>query len=94
MRNSFIGILTALIVLMTVSCATITVPTGVTNNPIGQKTGTASGMIILGLFGTANASVYEAAKNGGITTISTVDTETILYFGGIVMKVTTTVTGE
>lgn len=86
------AILAASIVLM--GCATITVPTGVTNEPVGPLVGQSSGRIWLGVFGTADAGVRAAAENGGITVISTVDTTTSLGFLGLWMDFETTVTGR
>jgi hypothetical protein len=75
-------------------CASYTVPTGVTSNPIGSKTGTSSGTIILGAFGHGNGSVLEAARSAGITKISTSDTTVKQFLGSLVITVTTTVTGD
>jgi hypothetical protein len=75
------------------SCS-LTHPVAATSNPIGSKRGQATGTCYLSVlcFG-ADASIETAAKNGGITKISTVDitTKNIL---GIVVMYTTTVTGE
>jgi ABC-type sugar transport system substrate-binding protein len=85
-------LLVAALALM--GCPSVNYPIGATGNPIGSKTGTSSGQIILGLFGDVDAGVLTAAKNSGITKISTIDLKTQNYFGGIVIIYTTTVTGE
>jgi len=45
----------------------------VTANPVGSKTGEACAKSIMGWVTTGNASVQEAAKNGGIKKITAVD---------------------
>jgi hypothetical protein len=74
-------------------CPSINVPFLATENPIGSKTGQASGQIILGLFGDVDAGIATAARNAGITKVATVDFQykTLL---GIINTYTTTVTGE
>ncbi|WP_154859425.1 TRL-like family protein [Cyclobacterium xiamenense] len=61
------------IVAMMSSCS-LTLPVTATSNPIGEKVGTAKATGYLGaLFFDADASIRTAAKNGGISEISTVD---------------------
>jgi len=75
------------------SCS-IALPVAATSNTIGSKTGTAKATCYLQvLCFDQDASIATAAKNGGITKISTVDIThgSIL---GIVVTYTTTVTGE
>ena len=75
------------------SCA-LTMPVTATSNPIGSKVGTAKATGYLGyLFFDQDASILTAAKNGGITKISTVDikqTNTL----NIIVTYETIVTGE
>ncbi|MDR2907675.1 MAG: TRL-like family protein [Bacteroidales bacterium] len=75
------------------SC-TITTPISATSHPVGNKIGEASQMGILFFppFTGQPAGVLQAAKNGGITKISTVD-YSVNYFI-LFTKRTTTVTGE
>jgi hypothetical protein len=80
--------------LALMGCPSVTVPLQVTDNPIGSKTGTSGGTIILGLVGDANAGAGAAAQNAGITKIATVDTQVKLMVGFVMVTVTTTVTGE
>jgi hypothetical protein len=65
----------------------------VTANPIGAKTGESCAMSILGVVGIGDASSVAAAKAGGITKISTIDSDN---FGilGVYAKNCTVVTGE
>jgi hypothetical protein len=84
----------AAICFFVVGCATITQPVAATTNPVGSKIGQASGRIWLGAFGTADAGIQAAAKNGGITTISTVDVTTTLGILGLWIDYQATVTGE
>jgi hypothetical protein len=61
------------VVAMMSSCS-LTLPVTATSNPVGTKVGTATATGFLGiLFFNADASIRTAAKNGGITKISTVD---------------------
>lgn len=61
------------VVAMMSSCS-LTLPVAATSNPVGTKVGTAKATGFLGiLFFNADASIRTAAKNGGITKISTVD---------------------
>ena len=75
------------------SCA-ITLPVNATSNPVGSKVGTAKATGYLGyIFFDQDASIQTAAKNGGITKISTVDirqTNTL----GIIVGYETIVTGN
>jgi hypothetical protein len=74
-------------------CA-LTLPVTATNNPIGSKVGTATATGYLGvLFFDQDASIREAARNGGITRISTVDIKTTSILN-IVVTYETIVTGE
>jgi hypothetical protein len=79
--------------VMLASCS-ITLPVNATSNPVGTKVGKASGNCFLGAlcFG-VDASIQTAAKNGGISKISTVDytNKNIL---GIIITHECTVTGE
>ncbi len=76
------------------SSCSLTLPVTATSNPVGQKVGTAKATGYLGvLFFDADASIQTAAKNGGITEISTVDIKhgSIL---GIIVTYETIVTGK
>jgi len=86
------AVLAASLVFM--GCASITVPTGVTSEPIGPLVGQSSGRIWLGVFGTADAGVRTAAQNAGITVISTVDTTVSLGILNLWIDYETTVTGR
>ena len=75
------------------SCA-LTLPVGATSNTIGKKVGTATATGFLGvLFFNADASIQTAAKNGGITKISTVDLKNTSILG-LIVTYETIVTGE
>jgi len=78
---------------MLAGCA-MTFPGGATSNSIGSKVGRATGHIYLGvLCFDQDASIMTAAKNGGITKISTFDIKTTNVLG-IVQSYETIVTGE
>lgn len=76
------------------SCA-MTAPVNATSNAVGSKVGQAETKQIIGFFfDGGDASIKEAAKNAGITKISTVDFKTKMVVGPFVMSYTTIVTGE
>jgi hypothetical protein len=80
-------------VAMMSSCA-VTLPVTATSNPVGSKVGKAKATgYFMVLFFNADASIQTAARNGGITKISTVDIKhgNIL---GIITTYETIVTGE
>lgn len=78
--------------LVWLTSCTVTVPIAATSNPVGTKTGISTARRVLGIWVQQDASVVSAAKNGGITKISTVD-KTIRR-GIFIYKIKTTVTGE
>lgn len=82
-----------LVVTALSACYTIDGPVAATSNPVGTKVGEASGVIYLGMFGNVEAGIRDAAKNGGITEISTVDFR-INNLLGLITTFTTTVTGK
>ncbi|GAA0878129.1 hypothetical protein GCM10009119_10970 [Algoriphagus jejuensis] len=72
------------IVAMMSGCA-LTTPINATSNPLGPKVGTAKATGFLGIiFFDGDASIRTAAKNGGITKISTVDIKHTSILGLIV----------
>jgi len=76
------------------SSCSLTLPVNATSNPVGSKVGTASGTGYLGfLFFNADASIQKAAKNGGITKISTVDIKQTSILN-LIVTYETIVTGE
>ena len=81
------------VVSMMSSCA-LTLPVNATSNPVGNKVGTAKATGYLGiLFFDADASISTAAKNGGITKISTVDIKQTSLLN-LIVTYETIVTGE
>ena len=75
------------------SCS-ITMPVSATSNEVGSKRGTASGVCYLGVICLgADASIESAARNGGISKISTVDLKTTNVLG-LIVTYKTIVTGE
>jgi len=81
------------VVGMLASCS-LTLPVNATSNAVGSKVGTATATGFLGvLFFDQDASIQTAAKNGGISKVSTVDIKqgNIL---GLIVTYETIVTGE
>lgn len=75
------------------NCA-ITMPVNATSNPVGSKVGTAKATGFLGiLFFDQDASIATAAKNGGISKISTVDIKHTNLLN-LIVTYETIVTGE
>jgi TRL-like protein family len=68
-------------------------PTAATSNPIGAKKGESCAMSILGIVGLGDASIASAAKAGGVSKISTVDSNNFQVLG-IYATNCTVVTGE
>lgn len=63
------------------SCASTT-PVTATSNPVGNKCGVAKATNVLMFFGgSADCGINKAAKNGGITRISHVDSFTKSFLG-------------
>jgi hypothetical protein len=79
--------------LLLSSCS-LTMPVNATSNPVGGKVGTATATGYLGiLFFSQDASIQKAAKNGGITKISTVDIKSTNILN-LIVTYETIVTGE
>ncbi len=69
------------VALCATSCATTT-PVTATSNPVGNKCGIAQTTTVLTIFGgSADCGINKAAKNGGITRISHVDSFQKNYLG-------------
>lgn len=76
------------------SSCSLTLPVNATGNTVGSKVGTAKATGYLGfLFFNADASIKSAAKNGGITKISTVDIKHTSLLN-LIVTYETIVTGE
>nr|WP_315123610.1 TRL-like family protein [uncultured Capnocytophaga sp.] len=85
-------VLAALATALT-SCS-LTLPVAATSNPVGKKVGTATATGFFSvLYFNADASIQTAAKNAGITKISTVDIKHTSILG-ILVTHETIVTGE
>jgi hypothetical protein len=78
------------------SCTTVT-PLTATSNELGHKVGTATVFYLFGWLPlplSGDRGIAKAARNGGITKISTVDTKSIIWPFFIGASYTTIVTGE
>lgn len=81
------------VVGMMTSCA-LTLPVTATSNNVGKKVGVSKATGYLGvIFLDADASISTAAKNGGITKISTVDIKKTSVLN-LIVTYETIVTGE
>ena len=84
----------SLSISLIISSCSLTLPVNATSNPVGSKVGTATATGYLSvLFFNQDASIQTAAKNGGITKISTVDIK-VTNILGLIVKYETIVTGE
>jgi len=87
-------IVAACMATMLLTACALTLPVNATGNPVGSKVGRATATGYLGvLFFNADASIQAAAKNGGITKISTVDLKRTSILD-LVVTYETIVTGE
>jgi hypothetical protein len=88
------SIFALLTVVSVMSGCALTLPVNATSNSVGSKVGTAKATGYLGiLFFDADASIRTAAKNGGITKISTVDIKQTSLLN-LIVTYETIVTGE
>jgi hypothetical protein len=79
---------------LSIASCSLTVPVAATSNEVGSKVGRASGNCYLGvLCFDADASIMSAAKDGGISKISTVDFKTRNILG-LLITYECIVTGE
>lgn len=93
MKNLLLGV--AFVGATILSSCSVTVPVTATSNPIGSKVGSAKSTQILSFFPDGgDLSIQTAAKNGGISKISTVDFKHSLVFLYFVQSYETIVTGE
>ena len=87
-------LLASLVLVAFMTSCSITLPVNATSNAVGSKVGTSKATGYLGvLFFDADASIRTAAKNGGITKISTVDIKHTNVLG-IIYTYETIVTGN
>jgi hypothetical protein len=84
----------ALIVIVGLSSCNMNRPVCATSNNLGSKVGKSTGQGYLGVINFyGNATIYNAAKNGGISKISTVDFY-ITDLLGLIQTYECVVTGE
>lgn len=92
--KKFLSLVTVALAALAMTACTTVLPGTATSNAVGSKVGESSFSMILGIrpfFG--DSGIQAAAKNGGITKISTVDTK-VFDVMGLYIKVSTVVTGE
>ncbi len=83
-----------LAIVATMASCSLTLPVNATSNPVGSKVGTAKATGYLGmLFFDQDASIKTAARNAGITQISTVDVKCTNMLG-LIVTYETIVTGK
>jgi TRL-like protein family len=76
-----------------ISGCSIALQVNTTSNTIGSKVGTAKSNVVFGLVFNGDASIKTAAKNGGITKISTFDMKSTNALG-LFITFETIITGE
>lgn len=88
------AVFTLMALAFIVSSCAVTLPVNATSNPVGSKVGTAKATGYLSiLFFNQDASIRTAAKNAGITRISTVDIKQTSVLN-LIVTYETIVTGE
>lgn len=92
--KTFKRLLFTAIFCISLSACSITMPGTATSNPVGSKVGTSKGTVVLGFSFDEDASIQTAAKNGGITRISTVDVKITNVLFYLFVTYETIVTGE
>jgi hypothetical protein len=80
--------------LQTALIGDVGLPGMATDNVSGRKIGYAKARNIFGIIADGDCSIHAAAKNGGITKISTVDYQVKNVLWGAFAECTTIVTGE
>lgn len=94
MKTKIKLLLAAVVTAVMLASCSVVLPVNATSNSVGSKVGTATATGYFSvLFFNQDASIQKAAKNGGITKISTVD----IKYGnilGIIVTYETIVTGE
>ncbi len=94
MFKKFKIVLTSMVFISLLSSCSLTLPVNATSNPVGSRVGTSTATGYLGVFFfNADASIQSAAKNGGITKISTVDIKQTNILN-LIVTYETIVTGE
>jgi hypothetical protein len=96
MKKIILWVFVGITLFALAGCTSVT-PLAATSNPLGTKVGQAS---VFYLFSSipipfsGDRGIAKAARNGGITLISTVDTKIVVWPFGIGTTRTTIVTGE
>ena len=95
MKKVKLSVIVAIVVFATfMSSCSLTLPVTATSNAVGSKVGRAKANGYLGIiYLDADASIRAAAKQGGITKISTVDIK-VSNFLNLLTSYETIVTGE
>jgi hypothetical protein len=93
-KGIFVSVVLGALAILS-GCSSVTSPLAATANPVGSKVGEAKVSLLFGtipLKKDQDGGIYAAARNGGITLISTVDVKTRSWIIGVTR--TTIVTGE
>ena len=94
--KKFLSLVTVALAALAMTACTTVLPGTATSNAVGSKVGEASCSLIIGIpipLFNQDLGVATAAKNGGITKISTIDTKSYTILG-FYTKLSTVVTGE
>ena len=95
MKKTALVLVVLFALMMVMSCATYTIPVSATSNDMGSKVGVAEGSTLFGFIGgDTETGIQQAAANGGISKISSVDFSYNPGILGISQTYTCTVTGE
>jgi hypothetical protein len=93
MKKIILGVLVLAVLLLAAACTSITSPVGITDNPVGSKTGEATASYLFGVLQiSGDLGLSTAAANGGISKIATVENR--IESNPFMTKITTIVTGD
>jgi hypothetical protein len=87
-------VLIAIVAIILMGCPSVNLPYLIGDGTVGPRTGQSSGKIILGIIGDVDAGMITAAKNAGITKIGAVDLRVSTFLMGVMVTITTTVSGQ
>jgi hypothetical protein len=94
MKRIILCVFAGIMLLALAGCMTVS-PVAATSNPLGSKVGQAKTFYLFSVIPfSGDHGIAKAARNGGITLISTVDSRRFILPFGIGVTVTTIVTGE
>jgi len=96
MKRIILCVIAGIMLVVLAGCTTVA-PLAATSNPLGNKVGSSTVFYLFSFLPlplSGDRGIAKAARDGGITNISTVDTKTVVLPFGIGTIRSTIVTGE